>query len=190
MNRKRVLWSVLFMCVVALGGGCGKSDSEKSGGSSGGGGASSGKEREAQDAARAEVAKHCTKGPDGWVTAKTTGTSLASIQYLRQYKELTVEGVQAAELSDSDRLNRIEWAGEVSLKSTPCREAGEQGVVLDGMGSVTVMRRRGAWSQWIDYQPEALRVQKVKGQWQVNPDNPVLTGKIPTADDYARAGVR
>src|SRR5258706_8019859 len=186
MIGKRALWSVALMFAVgAVLSGCKKSDSGSSGGSS-----VSGKEREAQDAAMAEIAKHCTKGADGWTTAKTTGTSLASIQYLRQYKELTVEGVRANELSDSDRLNGFEWAGEVSLKSTPCREAGEQGVVLEGMGSVTVMRRRGAWSQWIDYQPEALRVQKVKGQWQVNPDNPVLTGKIPTGEDYARAGVK
>ncbi|MDB5318885.1 MAG: hypothetical protein JWN40_516 [Phycisphaerales bacterium] len=189
MNGKRVLWSVLLMCAITFVGGCGKSDSEKSGGSSGGGSVS-GKEREAQDAAMAEVAKHCTKGADGWTTARDAGTSFAPVQYLRQYRDLSVEGVQAAELSDADRLNGFEWAGEVSFKKGPCREAGESGVVLDGTASVTVMRRRGAWSQWIDYQPEALRVQRVKGQWQVNPDNPLLTGKAPTPGDFARAGVR
>jgi hypothetical protein len=183
----RMRWSV--MLVFALGvvlAGCKKSDAP----SSGGGSSFSGKEREAADAAMAEVSKHCTKGADGWTAAKSTGTSFASIQYLRQYKELTVDGVSGNELSDADRLNGFEWAGEVSLKSTPCREAGEPGPVLDGMGSVTVMRQPGAWSQWVDYQPAALRVQKVKGQWQVNPDHPVLTGRIPTGEDYARAGVR
>src|SRR5947199_141174 len=83
-------------------------------GGDGGGGTFSGKDAEARDAAMAEIAKHCTKGPDGWTTAKATGTSFAAVHYLRQYRELTVEGVNSNDLSDSDRLNGFEWAGEVN----------------------------------------------------------------------------
>jgi hypothetical protein len=190
MSGTRVRWSLCLLLAISIASGCGKSggDSDKSGSS--GGGAFSGKDAEARDAAMAEIAKHCTKGPDGWTTAKMTGTSFAAIHYLRQYRELTVEGVNSNDLSDSDRLNGFEWAGEVAFKKSPCREAGEQGVVLEGMANITVMRARGAWSQWIDYQPEPLHVQKVKGQWQVQPDNPLLTGKIPGPQDYASAGVK
>lgn len=194
MSGTRVGWSLclLLAAAISIGSGCRKSGGDDSGGSGGGGGGGtfSGKDAEARDAAMAEIAKHCAKGPDGWTTAKMSGTSFAAIHYLRQYRELTVEGVNSNDLSDSDRLNGFEWAGEVSFKKTPCREAGEQGVVLEGMANVTVMRARGAWSQWIDYQPESLHVQKVKGQWQVQPDNPLLTGKTPGPQDYASAGVK
>src|SRR5882724_11982758 len=165
MIGKSVLTRVAVVLVMSLAlAGCSKSDSDKSGG--GGAAGVSGKEREAQDTAMAEIAKHWAKAPDGWIMARNDGSSFASIRYLREFRELTVESVQANELSEADRLNGFEWAGEVSFKKAPCREAGEPGVMLDGMGSVTMMRRRGAWSQWIDHQPEALRVQKVKGQWQ------------------------
>jgi hypothetical protein len=189
MIGKNILARVAVVLVISLAlGGCGKSDSAKSGG--GGAAGVSGKEREAQDTAMAEIAKYWAKAPDGWITARADGTSFASIHYLREFRELTVEGVSANELTDADRLNGFEWAGEVSFKMAPCREAGEPGVMLDGMGPVTMMRRRGAWSQWVDYQPETLRVQKVKGQWQVQPDNALLHGKLPTAEDYANAGVK
>jgi len=177
--------AALLVCVALLVG-CHKSDD-----AAGTGGAkTSGVEREASDAALAEVAKHWTKGSDGWTTAKFTGTSFAGIRYVRQVRELSVENVEPVDLTDSDKLNGFEWEGRVSLKQTPCREAGESGVVLEGMGSVTVMRQRGQWSQWVDYHPEALQVQKVKGQWQVQPDNALLTGKQPTPEDFANAGVR
>ena len=175
----------LLVCVVLLAG-CHRPDDTASTGNS----KASGVEREASDAAIAEVTKHWTKGADGWTTAKLTGSSFAGIRYVRQVRELTVEGVEPVDLTDSDKLNGFEWAGRVSLKQTPCREAGESGVVLEGMGPVTVMRQRGRWSQWVDYHPEALQVQKVKGQWQVQPDNALLTGKQPTADDFANAGVK
>ena len=94
------------------------------------------------------------------------------------------------DLSESDRMNGLEWAGEVRFKETPCREAGDQGVVLDGMANISVFRQRGRWSQWIDFQPEALRLQKAKGQWQIPPDTWMLRGNIPGAEDFANAGVK
>jgi len=147
-------------------------------------------EKAAQDAALAEVKKHWTKQSDGWITARNTGSSFAPVRFLRQCRELTVEGVRMDDLTESDRMNGLEWAGEVRFKETPCREAGDQGVVLDGMANISVFRQRGRWSQWIDFQPEALRLQKAKGQWQIPPDTWLLRGNIPGAEDFANAGVK
>src|SRR5206468_12663529 len=104
--------------------------------------------------------------------------------------ELTVEGVREYDLTDSDRLNGFEWAGEVSFKQTPCREAGEQGVVLDGMAGISVFRQRGRWSQWIEFQPEAVKVQKVEGKWEIHQDTWLLRGRPPGPQDFAKAGVK
>jgi len=185
MNFHRIAWAALLLFSLSLSPGC-----HKSGDASTGNSKTPAVEREASDAALAEVSKHWSKGSDGWTTAKMSGTDFAAVHYLRQVRELSVDTVEPSDLSDADKLNGFEWAGQVSLKQTPCREAGEAGVVLEGMGSVTIMRRPGQWSQWIDYRPEPLRVQKVKGQWQVHPDNPILTGKTPTPADFASAGVK
>jgi hypothetical protein len=184
-------YSAAFLMLLAASAvglsGCGKSDS---GGTSGSAGQASGMEKAAQDAALAEVKKHWTKQSDGWITARNTGSSFAPVRFLRQCRELTVEGVRMDDLTESDRMNGLEWAGEVRFKETPCREAGDQGVVLDGMANISVFRQRGRWSQWIDFQPEALRLQKAKGQWQIPPDTWLLRGNVPGAEDFANAGVK
>ncbi len=167
--------------------GCGKSDSGGTGGSAG---QASGMEKAAQDAALAQVKKHWIKQSEGWITARNTGSSFAPVRFLRQCRELTVEGVRMDDLTEADRMNGLEWAGEVKFKETPCREAGDQGVVLDGMANITVFRQRGRWSQWIDFQPEALRLQKAKGQWQIPPDTWLLRGNIPGPEDFGNAGVK
>ncbi|PYK42371.1 MAG: hypothetical protein DME46_11040 [Verrucomicrobia bacterium] len=138
---------------------CGKSDS---GGTGSGAGQSSGTERAAADAALAEVKKHWTKGAEGWMTARNSGSSYAPVRFIRQFRELTVDGVRSADLSESDRMNGLEWAGEVSFKQAPCREAGDQGILLDGLANVTTFRQRGRWTQWVDFQPEPVQIQKVK----------------------------
>ena len=185
-------WRVVVVVMLAGGlavAGCNRSKDGDAGSSGGGGGAMSGINKEARDAAMAEVAKHCAKGADGWTTARVTGVAIAPDRFLRQYRALDVDDVHVTDLSDADRLNGLEWAGEVTFKQAACREAGDPGVALDGMASVTVMRKRGQWTQWLDYTPEPVRVQKVKGTWQVNADNPLLRGEIPKPDDYAKAGV-
>jgi hypothetical protein len=167
--------------------GCSKSDSADSGGAAA---QVSGMEREAQDAALAEVMKHWIKGPEGWMTARNTGTSFASVQFLRQFREITVEGVREYDLSESDRLNGFEWAGEVSFKQAACREAGEPGILLDGdPAGRNIFRQRGRWTQWVEFQPESVPVQKVKGKWQVQQDTWLLRGRVPGAQDLAMAGV-
>jgi len=187
MIRKGMLiaFAVGFAMVLASPG-CSKSDSADSGGAAA---QASGMEREAQDAALAEVKKHWSKGTEGWITARNTGSSFVPIEFLRQVREITVEGVREYDLSESDRLNGFEWAGEVSFKQTPCREAGEPGVLLDGLVGVNTFRQRGRWTQWVEFQPEAVHVQKVKGQWQVHQDTWLLRGRVPGAQDFAKAGV-
>jgi hypothetical protein len=105
-------------------------------------------------------------------------------------REITVEGVREYDLSESDRLNGFEWAGEVSFKQTPCREVGEPGIMLDGLVGGNYFRQRGRWTQWVEFQPESVHVQKVKGQWQVHQDTWLLRGRVPGAQDFAKAGVR
>ena len=124
MIRKSMLLVVAGLVMVLGTLSCGKSES------GGAAAKASGLEREAQNAALAEVMKHWSKAPDGWITARNTGSSFAAIEFLREVRELTVEGVREYDLSDSDRLNGFEWAGEVSFKQAPCREAGDQGIVL------------------------------------------------------------
>ena len=80
----------LAMTIGSLG--CDKSDSADSGSAAR---QVSGMGREAQNAAFEEVMKHWTKSPEGWITARTTGSSFAPIQFLRQFRELTVEGVRS-----------------------------------------------------------------------------------------------
>jgi hypothetical protein len=182
---------VVLLAATALGlAGCGKSGSADSGGTGGSSGQASGMERAAQDAALAEVKKHWIKGSEGWITARNSGSSYAPVRFVRQLRELTVEGVRSADLTESDRMNGFEWAGEVSFKQAPCREAGDQGVLLDGLANVTAFRQRGRWSQWVDFQPEPVQMQKVKANWQAQQDTWLLRGTLPTPEDFSNAGVK
>ena len=189
MSRKSMfVGGMVGVIMVLMVPGCSKSDSADSGGAAA---QSSGMEREAQDVALAEVMKHWSKGPEGWITARNTGSSFAPIEFLRQVREITVEGVREYDLSDSDRLNGFEWAGEVRFKETPCREAGEAGILLDGdPAGRSIFRQRGQWTQWVEFEPESVQVQKVKDKWQVHQDTWLLRGRIPGAQDFAKAGVK
>lgn len=191
---------VTGMVLVAIG--CSKSDTPtakadamaaSTGGSTGGGAnASSALDEQAKAAALAEVQRHWVKRPDGWVTARVSGSAYAPDRYVRQMRDLAVAGVEAFEVGESDKLNGFEWAGQVTFRSEPCREAGDQGILLDGMSNVGIgaQRQRGRWSQWVDFQPDALRLQKVKGKWQIQPDQWLIRGNPPTAQDFANAGVQ
>ena len=182
---------VVLLAAVAVGlAGCGKSGSADSGGTGGSSGQASGMERAAQDAALAEVKKHWSKAAEGWIAARNSGTSFAPVRFVREMRELTAEGVRSADLSDADRMNGFEWAVEVKFKQAPCREAGDQGILLDGLANVTIFRQRGRWTQWVDFQPERVQIQKAKGNWQVHQDTWLLRGSIPGADDFANAGVK
>lgn len=174
---------------IVLGiGGCGKS-------SAGGGlGESTEKlspiEDEAQKAALTAISRHWVKGPDGWTTARVESTGYASERFLRQVHEIQVDEVVEQGLGEADKLNGLEWAGRVEFKKVSCREAGDSGMLMDGMGDVTVDRVRGRWTQWAGIQPDPIRVSKQRGQWHVVSDTWLLRGTIPTAGDYANAGVK
>jgi hypothetical protein len=187
MSKSRLFVVAVGLALSVESMSCDKPNSAESGGAAG---QVSGMERAAQDAVLAEVMKHWMKGPEGWITARNTGSSFAPIEFLRQMRELTVEGVRSYDLSDSDRLNGFEWAGEVSFKQAPCREAGEPGILLDGLVGGNFNRPRGRWSQWVEFQPEPVHVQKVKGNWQVHQDTWLLRGKLPGPGDFAKAGVK
>lgn len=147
-------------------------------------------EKAAQENAMAEVKKHWTRQSEGWITARDSGTSFASVRFLRQCRDLIADGVRTDDLTEADKMNGFEWSGEVRFKQTPCREAGDQGVLLDGMANVTVFRQRGRWTQWVDFTPEPLHLQKVKGLWQIPQDTWLLRGRLPQAEDFANAGVK
>jgi len=148
-------------------------------------------DREAQRAAFAELQRHWLKRSDGWTTAVVSGSAYAPEHFLRQYRALTLQEVQPAPLSEADKLNGIEWEGQVTFKATTCREAGgEGGMVLDGMGSFGPARHRGAWTQWVDFTPGPLRFQKAKGAWEFRWDGSFLRGALPGPQDFANAGVQ
>jgi hypothetical protein len=168
--------------------GCGGSESA----GSGAGQKVSPLEREAREAAMTEVQKRWRQNGDGWTTARVTGSAYAPDRLLRQVREIAVRGVGANDLSEADKLNGFEWAGAVKFKKTTAREAGDPGIAFEAMSSLGsgLMRQRGQWTQWVDWEPEDVQVQKVKGKWQVNDDTWLLRGSMPTAADYANAGVK
>jgi hypothetical protein len=178
--------------------GCGKSSSSNtssstsSAGADGGAapGALTGTNKDAADAVMAEIKNHWVSAPDGWVTARTTGSAYAPDHFLRELREITIADVQPNDVTDSDKLNGIDWAGSVTFKPSPCREAGDPGMALDGLSNPSVDRVRGQWCQWVDWQPDPVTIYRAKGQWQIDQDTWLLRGTAPAAQDFANAGVK
>jgi hypothetical protein len=191
MTRRRLASAVILGSVFAAGmwlTGCGGSDSS----GAGGGPQLSGLEQEARDAAMAEIQKRWKKDADGWTTARVSGSAYAPDRLLRQVHEIVVRGVGSDDLSAADKQNGFEWTGAVKFQKTTAREAGDPGIAFEAMSSLGagLMRQRGQWTQWVDWEPEDIQVQKAKGKWQVNTDTWLLRGSMPTAADYANAGVK
>jgi hypothetical protein len=103
---------------------------------------------------------------------------------------LQVDRVAEIGLGEADKLNGMEYAARVIFKKVSCREAGDPGMLMDGMGDVTVDRVRGRWTQWAGIVPDPIQVTKQRGQWHVNADTWLLRGTIPTPADFANAGVK
>jgi len=173
---------------------------EKVGGSSSSNGSSSsgglfaslsGANGQAQSALMAELQQHWLKRPDGWTTAVVSGSAYAPEHYLRQCKDLAVQELQAAPVSEADKLNGLTWEGKATFKATVCREAGgDGGMVLDGMGSFGPTRHVGQWSQWVDFTPGPLPFQESKAGWEFSYDGSYLRGTLPGPQDFASAGVQ
>ena len=206
MNSMRSLLPIFVALVLALGStGCPKSEPSSSagsggasaaGGGSGAGGGNgssaklSGMDKEAADVVMAEVQKRWAKTGDGWVTARHLNTDFAPIKVVREVKQINVKDVDPQELGESDRMNGMEWAGEVTFERSPAREAGEPGMAFDGLAGMKIQRGRGHWSQWVDLDIEAVKVRRVKGKWIVTDDTWLLRGAQPTPADFAEAGVK
>lgn len=170
--------------------GCGHSSSGGSGGSSDSVPGFTKEDKEAERAGMAELQRHWLKGSDGWTTAIVSGSPYAPDHFLRQCRALTVDEVKPDDLSQSDKLNGFEWTGELTFKSTPCREGGgQEGLAFEGMSNVTVNKYPGRWSQWVDFTPGPLRLQKQRGRWQFQWDGSYLRGTLPGQQDFANAGV-
>jgi hypothetical protein len=177
------------------------------GGDGGGNGASGGSgalaarlskpETEAMDLVVAELASHYLKTPDGWTTAVSESINppfTSTMHFLRQFRELAPDGVDADEVGAADRLNGFEWVGEVSFKETPAREAGDPGQAfmhgLEPLAFVFVNRAQGRWTRWVDIQPRSVRVWKLNGVWKVPKGSSLLSGQPATPEDFQRAAVR
>jgi hypothetical protein len=181
-----------FPRLLKVSGGSASSGSSSSSSSSGGlFSGLSGANGQAQSAAMAELQKHWVKRPDGWTTAVVSGSAYAPEHYLRQCKDLTINELQAGQVSEADKLNGIEWEGQATFKPTVCREAGGNGgMVLDGMGSFGPNRQVGQWSQWVDFTPGPWPFQKSKAGWEFRYDSTYLRGTLPGPQDFAAAGVQ
>jgi hypothetical protein len=193
MLSKRLFFGILSSVALTLAViGCGKSDSSTSSGSGAGASAQpTGLDADAQGAALAELAKHFVKTADGWTTARVSGSAYAPEKFLRQLHDIVVDEVQPAQISDSDKMNGVEWSGQITFKSLSVREAGDSGMVVDGLSSNgTATRQKGQWSRWMDYLPDPIQLQKIKGSWVIEQDTWLLRGTAPTPMDYANAGVK
>jgi hypothetical protein len=192
MIRSSILLNLSFAILVSIGStGCGKSSSSDAGSSGGSAsGNMTGTGKEAADVVMTEIKAHWVAGPEGWITARTTGSAYAPDHYVRQLREITVVDVQPDQLSDSDKLNGVDWIGSVIFKQSSCREAGDPGMALEGISNHVVSRQRGQWSEWVDWQPDPVRLQRIKGQWQIDKDTWLLRGTLPAGQDFANAGVK
>lgn len=131
-------------------------------------------EKEACDMAMAEIGRHWAKQPDGWTSVLPAGTDVPTLVYIRQVVSLAAEQVKTHELSAADKLNGLEWAGEVWFSKVPAREEGAPRTFTAG-GEI-MRQQTWFWSQWVDYQPPPLGVRRVKGKWEVDPKNSLLEG--------------
>jgi hypothetical protein len=183
-------FAAIALAIIFVASGCGHSSSDASEGPDDATGLSAA-DREAQRAVMAELQRHWAKGAEGWTTAIISGSPYAPDHFLRQCRALAVQEIKPQDLGEADKLNGFEWVGQAVFKPTTCREGGGQpGLVLDGMSNVVVNKQSGRWSQWVDFTPGPLRLEKEKGRWQFHWDATYLRGTLPGPQDFANAGVQ
>ncbi|NJN52478.1 MAG: hypothetical protein HC809_12695 [Gammaproteobacteria bacterium] len=136
---------------VALLLGC---DGESQAATGGSGGSSPDKAAAAQ-AVMSELAAHWSQGSDGWSSVREIGSRYVPQRVVRQMKTLEIARVRVLDVSEADRMNGVEWAGEAEFKDTPCRgdrprrPAFEEQLSMDGaVGAMRGVGRRGpsAWA--------------------------------------------
>jgi hypothetical protein len=113
---------------------------------------------EAVAALNEELARRWLRTPDGWISeypAKTnvfTGERAGPESYYRQIKELKFN-VEPNELSESDKLNGVQFMGLCKFTDAPMRIFGDP----NAFGPPR-------WSEWKP-STEAVRVEKRGGHW-------------------------
>jgi hypothetical protein len=189
----RMTLTVAIIAVAFAVAGCGVSSGGSTSGITSNTGSLTKGDHDAIDATMADLQRHFQKGSDGWTTSIYTG-GYAPDRFLRQYRDLAIDEVDAQDLSQSDQMNGFQWVGKITFKKTACREAGGQSqFVLDGMAEgqqAYVQKAPGHWTQWVDFTPGPLTVAENKGHWQVQYDASYLRGQMPTPTDFSAAGVR
>jgi hypothetical protein len=178
--------------------GCNKDSSSSSGGSGtasassgsgGNGGTASGPDvvsgtgdPDAVKTVQAEIAKRWVYTPDGWLSEFpshvyiATGKRADAESYYRQLKQLTFE-ITADDISDSDKLNGVQFRALCQFKTTPMRIYNDP----NSFGGK-------AWSQWQDSQEfaEQFRVLKKSGQWSCTGDCWLINGDKPGSSTIAQ----
>ena len=120
-----------------------------------------------------ELAKHWLKTADGWSSEYPAKTYLATGQragpesFYRQLKQLKF-GVDAEEISESDKLNGIQFRALCQFASTPKRIYGDP----NAFGPPR-------WSDW-QSSDESLRVEKRNGKWIFGSGDFLLSGTKPS----------
>jgi hypothetical protein len=127
-----------------------------------------------------ELANHWLKTGDGWIsefpsqTYIATGKRASAESYYRQIKALKFY-VDPGELSDSDKLNGVQFAGLCQFDHAPVRTFGDP----NAFGPKR-------WSDWHE-SDESIRVQKKNGQWSFAGNlGYILEGAKPSADIAAQ----
>src|SRR5258708_10550705 len=114
--------------------------------------------REAVKALCEELSRHWLMPPDGWVSEYPAKTYIASGQragpesFYRQIKELKFY-IQPGQISESDKLNAIQFTGTCEFTNSPARVYGDP----NAFGP----------PKWSDWKPssETVRIEKRNGKW-------------------------
>jgi hypothetical protein len=176
---------VTLILASLLCGGCDKHD-DSSGGSSGGS-ASSGPisgtgDAGAVAAVKDEIAKRWLATPDGFVSEYpshvmiATGKRADAESYYRQIKELKFE-IETIEISESDKLNGVQFRGYCHLKSSPMRFYNDP----NSFGGKK-------WSEWkgSDEATAIAAIVKKNGKWDFPTDSFLVTGAKPSESTVAQ----
>jgi hypothetical protein len=163
-----------LMLAAMLVTGCGGGGDPDSGGGSASRDSGSGNP-DADKALMAKIGEHWLKTKDGWTTEYTVQLPLnPPRRVLRQYREFNYT-LEPEQISESDRLNGIEWKAWADFGTTPMRWWHEEG---DG-------EHPTGWSLW-DQKAPSYRplVYKRSGQWKVeeNSLDSMFEGFKPTKD--------
>ncbi len=172
------------LLLAAILGGCSRKDSDGAGGSSAAANdptVISGKgDAQAVKALAEELAQRWVRAPEGWVSMYPSQTYLATGKragpdsFYREMKELKFE-VEAGPLSESDKLNGIQYRGTATFSQTPARIYGDP----NAFGPAK-------WSEWKG-SFETVSMQKINGRWGFgNAMGYMVTGEKPGAAELGK----